>query len=71
MNTTSPALGQPPAPPSPNAPARGRPRALSLRLAENEYRTLAALAERHGVTPSRLAETWVYLALVDATEGGR
>ena len=54
--------------PSPNALTRGRPRHLSLRLAANEYDCLAALAEQAGVTPARLAETWVYLAMIDQME---
>lgn len=62
MTTTQPI-------PSPNALVSGPSRSLSVRLPANEYATLAALAERRGCTPARLAETWIYLSLVDATEG--
>ena len=54
--------------PSPNALTRGRPRHLALRLTAAEHASLCALAEQRGVTPARLAETWVYLQLVDAQE---
>lgn len=56
--------------PSPNAPSRGH-RHLSLRMTAAEYASLTALAAQRGVTPARLAETWLYLALVDQMGGGR
>lgn len=52
--------------PSPNDLKPGRPRHLALRLSPAEFDALAALAEKRGVTPARLAETWIYLGLVDA-----
>lgn len=56
---------------SPNDLKRGRPRHLALRLAPAEYEALSALAEQRGVTPARLAETWIYLQLVDAVAGAQ
>ncbi len=53
--------------PSPNAHIRGH-RHLSLRLTQAEFNSLASIAVQRGVTPARLAETWVYLALVDQME---
>lgn len=66
MKNTSNAV---PGIPSPNDLKPGRPRHLALRLAPGEFDALAALAAQRGVTPARLAETWVYLQLVDAMEG--
>lgn len=54
--------------PSPNAHVRGH-RHISLRLTQAEFNSLSSVAAQRGVTPSRLAETWVYLALVDQMEG--
>ena len=54
--------------PSPNATTRGRHRHLALRLTAAEYASLCGVAEQRGVTPARLAETWIYLQLVDAQE---
>lgn len=53
--------------PSPNDLKRGH-RSITLRLAANEYTCLCALAEQAGVTPARLAETWIYLQMVDSVE---